>query len=118
MVFQHPFPPGHEGRRSPRGCQAGRQDARGCVRLAARAYEHIVEAKGRDEVLAWAVERPDGGRGFGFTGAHAHKNWGDPDFRKLVLNAIFWTAKLDVPPDGVESSVTSEELQQNLDPKR
>ena len=48
-------------------------------------YAHIVEAKGRDEVLAWAVERPDGGRGFGFTGAHAHKNWGDPNFRKLVL---------------------------------
>ena len=63
-------------------------------------YQHIVEAKGRDEVLAWAVERPDGGRGFGFTGAHSHKNWGDPNFRKLVLNAILWTAKLDVPPAG------------------
>ena len=69
-------------------------------------YQHIVEAKGRDEVLAWAVERPDGGRGFGFTGAHVHKNWGDPNFRKLVLNAILWTAKLDVPPDGVETTVT------------
>jgi type 1 glutamine amidotransferase len=79
---------------------------------------HIVEAKGRDEVVAWAVERPDGGRGFGFTGAHSHKNWGDPNFRKLVLNAILWTAKLDVPARGVESSVTTEELQQNLDPKR
>ena len=81
-------------------------------------YQHIVEAKGRDEVLAWAVERPDGGRGFGFTGAHAHKNWGDPNFRKLVLNAILWTAKLDVLPTGSNSSVTDEELKQNLDPKR
>jgi type 1 glutamine amidotransferase len=80
-------------------------------------YRHIVEAKGRDEVLAWAVERFDGGRGFGFTGAHTHKNWGDPNFRKLVLNAILWTAKLDVPSNGVESQVTSEELRQNLDPK-
>jgi type 1 glutamine amidotransferase len=79
---------------------------------------HIIEAKGRDEVVAWAVERPDGGRGFGFTGAHTHKNWGDPNFRKLVLNAILWTAKLDVPQEGVESSVTTEELKQNLDPKR
>jgi type 1 glutamine amidotransferase len=79
---------------------------------------HIVAARGRDEVLAWAVERPDGGRGFGFTGAHTHKNWGDPNFRRLVLNAILWTAKLDVPPEGVESSVTTEELKQNLDPKR
>jgi type 1 glutamine amidotransferase len=81
-------------------------------------YQHIVDAAGRNEVLAWAVERYDGGRGFGFTGAHAHKNWGDPDFRKLVLNAILWTAKLDVPPDGVDSSVSSDELKENLDPKR
>jgi hypothetical protein len=51
-------------------------------------YKHIVEARGRGEVLAWAVERPDGGRGFGFTGAHTHNNWGDPNFRKLVLNAF------------------------------
>jgi type 1 glutamine amidotransferase len=80
-------------------------------------YAHIAAAKGRDEVLAWAVERPDGGRGFGFTGAHTHKNWGDPNFRKLVLNAILWTAKLDVPADGVESKVSESELKQNLDPK-
>jgi type 1 glutamine amidotransferase len=81
-------------------------------------YKHIIEAKGRDEVLAWAVERYDGGRGFGFTGAHTHTNWGDPNFRKLVLNAIFWTAKLEVPPEGVETRVSSEELMENLDPKK
>jgi type 1 glutamine amidotransferase len=80
-------------------------------------HKHIVEAKGRDEVLAWAVERPDGGRGFGFTGAHAHKNWGDPDFRKLVLNAILWTARLDVPSSGVQCEVSPAELEKNLDPK-
>ncbi len=80
-------------------------------------YGHIVAAKGRDEVLGWAVERPDGGRGFGFTGAHFHKNWGDPDFRKLVLNAILWTARLDVPAGGAETTVTPDELKQNLDPK-
>ncbi len=79
--------------------------------------KHIVEAKGRDEVVAWAVERPDGGRGFGFTGAHAHKNWGNDDFRKLVLNAILWTARLDVPPGGVPSQVTPDDLAKNLDPK-
>ena len=80
-------------------------------------YAHIVADKGRDEVLAWSVERPDGGRGFGFTGAHAHKNFGNPDFRKLVLNAILWTAKVEVPSDGAKSIVTDEELKQNLDPK-
>jgi type 1 glutamine amidotransferase len=80
-------------------------------------YEHIVANKGRDEVLAWAIERPDGGRGFGFTGAHAHKNWGDPNFRKVVLNAILWTAKVEVPSQGVECEVSEEALKQNLDPK-
>ena len=81
-------------------------------------YPHIVEANGRDEILAWAVERPDGGRGFGFTGGHFHKNWGNADFRTLVLNAIAWTAKLEVPSAGIRSSVTPEELAQNLDPKK
>lgn len=81
-------------------------------------YKHIIDAKGREEVLAYAVERPDGGRGFGFTGAHNHKNWGNDDFRKLVLNAILWTAKVEVPEGGVKSAVTDEELKSNLDPKK
>jgi hypothetical protein len=80
-------------------------------------YPHIVAASGREEVLAWAVERPDGGRGFGFTGAHFHNNFGNPDFRTLVLNAIVWSAKLDVPSAGIQCTVSDEELQQNLDPK-
>lgn len=67
--------------------------------------------------VAWAVERADGGRGFGFTGGHVHKNWGNDDQRKLVLNAILWTAKAGVPPDGVQSKVTAEELTSNLDAK-
>jgi len=80
-------------------------------------YQHIVDARGRDEILAWAVEREDGGRGFGFTGAHAHKNWGDPNFRKLVLNAVLWSAKAEVPSQGFACDVSAEELKQNLDPK-
>ena len=74
-------------------------------------------AKGEAQHVAWAFERPDGGRGFGFTGAHFHKNWGNEDFRKIVLNAIVWIAKMDVPASGVSSTVTEEDLQQNLDPK-
>lgn len=73
--------------------------------------------KGEPQHMAWAAERPDGGRGFGFTGAHFHKNWSDENFRKIVLNAILWTAKAKVPADGVQSSVTKEQLEANLDPK-
>ena len=60
---------------------------------------------------------PGGGRGFGFTGAHFHRNWGDDNFRKLTLNALLWVAKVEVPADGVRSHVTPEQLKQNLDDK-
>ena len=72
---------------------------------------------GQPQTLAWAFERPDGGRGFGLTGAHYHHNWADENFRKIVLNAILWIAKADVPPNGIESAVSEEELKANLDPK-
>jgi type 1 glutamine amidotransferase len=73
--------------------------------------------KGAREVLAWAYERPGGGRGFGCTGAHFHANWGNDDFRTLMLNALAWTAGLEVPSDGLASAVSEEELAANLDPK-
>lgn len=80
-------------------------------------YDHIVAARGRPEAMMWAVERPDGGRGFGFTGGHFHDNWGNDDFRKTILNALVWVAKGEVPVAGVASSVTPADLDANLDPK-
>jgi type 1 glutamine amidotransferase len=77
----------------------------------------VRERKGKPEIVAWAAERPDGGRGFGYTGGHFHKNWGDANNRKLFLNALLWTAKAEIPENGVESKVTAEDLAQNLDPK-
>ncbi len=80
-------------------------------------YPHIQKAKGRTEALMWAVQRPDGGRGVGFTGGHFHKNWLDDNFRKAVLNAMLWICKADVPRDGVASTVTEAQIKENLDPK-
>ena len=74
-------------------------------------------AKGEPQTVAWTSERPDSGRGFGFTGGHFHRNWGDDNFRKVVLNGILWVAKVEVPPDGVQSTVTAQDLEQNLDTK-
>jgi hypothetical protein len=74
-------------------------------------------ARGEPQTVAWVRERPDGGRGFGFTGAHYHANWGQSDFRRLVLNAIVWLAHVDVPAGGVASQPTAAELAANLDPK-
>jgi len=70
-----------------------------------------------DQVVGWATERQDGGRAFGFTGAHFHENWGIPEFRTLVLNAILWSAKVEVPSSGVKCDVSEEELAKNLDLK-
>ena len=72
---------------------------------------------GASQHVMWTATRADGGRGFGFTGGHNHLNWGNADQRKVVLNAILWIAKSDVPANGVESTVTQEDLMANLDPK-
>ena len=80
-------------------------------------YSHIQKSKGKAEAMMWAVERANGGRGYGFTGGHFHDNWGNDNFRKVVLNAMVWLTKLEVPEKGVESSVTKEQLDANLDPK-
>ncbi len=93
------------------------EDRQGKTSSPRGAYPHIVAASGRAETLMWAVERPDKGRGVGFTGGHTHKNWGDDNFRRLVLNALLWTARMEVPAEGVASEVSAEELTKNLDPK-
>ncbi len=80
-------------------------------------YPHIQAAKGRPEAMMWVVERGDGGRGMGFTGGHFHDNWGNDNFRKVVLNALVWLAKVEVPANGIESKITPADLDQNLDPK-
>jgi type 1 glutamine amidotransferase len=80
-------------------------------------YKHVQEAKGRPEHLMWCTENPTGSRGVGFTGGHFHRNWRNDEFRKLVLNALLWIAKVDVPKEGVVSAVSDDDMKQNLDPK-
>jgi len=83
---------------------------------------HVRKAieKGEIQHMAWAYERPNGGRGFGFTGGHFHRNWAQDDFRRIVLNAITWVSKAEVPAGGVPSDkITEADLEENQDyPKR
>jgi type 1 glutamine amidotransferase len=81
-------------------------------------YDHIIAASGNPETMMWTYERPNGGRSFGFTGGHTHANWGDPNQRKIMLNALLWIAKVDVPARGVEDKITEADLAMNLDEKR
>jgi type 1 glutamine amidotransferase len=74
-------------------------------------------AKGEPQHLMWVYDRPDGGRGFGFTGGHSHKFWANENFRTPVLNAILWIAKVEVPENGVKPALTPEDLSVNLDKK-
>ena len=80
-------------------------------------YPHIIADSGKVESMMWVYERPDGGRSFGFTGGHTHTNWGDVNQRKVMLNALLWIAKIEVPARGVEDKITEADLAVNLDPK-
>ena len=76
--------------------------------------------KGREpdgNIVAWARERPDGGRGFGTTCGHFYDNWQNASFRKLMLNALAWSAKVEVPKDGVDAPyISHEEITRALGP--
>lgn len=95
--------PGPETLTRPDGPHSGNPDVR------AKA--------GQPHVVMWAYERPDGGRGVGFTGGHYHMNLEHPDYRKVVLNALLWVAKVEVPADGVTVELGPDELKERIDPK-
>ena len=67
---------------------------------------------GRPQHLAWAYDRPGGGRGFGFTGFHFFANMLNDSFRTTMLNGVAWVAGLEVPTNGVPSKTPT---QQELD---
>jgi|TARA_B110000881_G_C18575539_1_gene518278 hypothetical protein len=78
--------------------------------------QHGVDGLNKEQALMWGYERPNGGRGVGFTGGHYHHGWALDGFRTVVLNAIVWSAGMKVPEGGVKSnSLSEEELNTNLD---
>ena len=96
--------PPPETLRRPDGDRSGNPTVRAAV------------ANGEPQHVAWAYQRPNGGRGFGFTGAHNHDSWRDDNFRKVVLNAILWTAKVKVPSGGCPSPTPDKtQIQKNID---
>jgi quercetin dioxygenase-like cupin family protein/type 1 glutamine amidotransferase len=68
----------------------------------------LVIDKAETHPVAWAFERDDGGRAFTFTGLHYLTGLDDPALRKLLLNAILWTAKIEVPRDGVTTAAPAD----------
>ena len=71
---------------------------------------------GMPEIVACVTQRPDGGRGFCFTGGDIHQNFMNSDYRKTLVNGILWTSGLNVPHDGFKTETpTPEELLKNQD---
>lgn len=67
-----------------------------------------VPIDGSDQTVAWAGERSDGGRSFGFSGLHYHENWKVPEYRRLILQGVLWTLKQEIPKSGVPVDVSPE----------
>jgi type 1 glutamine amidotransferase len=57
---------------------------------------------GAPRPVSWVYERPDGGRSFVWGGSDFHDNMHNvADYRRYLLNGIAWTAKIEVPAEGV-----------------
>ncbi len=72
-------------------------------------------ANGDPQTLAWTKTGPNGQRGFGFTGGHFHYNWNNESYRKIVLNGIAWTAGVEIPENGIQSTITPIVVHQSVE---
>lgn len=62
------------------------------------------------DIVAWAYERPDGGKAFCFTGLDAHSAWSLPGMRQLMVNGVLWSAGVDIPAAGAACSIDAQHL--------
>lgn len=83
----------------------------------ARTTPETAAALGRTETVAWAYDRAGGGRSFGYSGLHFHDTWSRYEVRRLVVNAILWTAGREVPRAGAPVELDPAILERDLDPK-
>ena len=59
----------------------------------------------KPETVSWCIKRADSGRGFAVVMPHFYRNWKDEQLRRYILNGIIWSAKLDVPAGGVQTTL-------------
>jgi hypothetical protein len=83
----------------------GRDGNRLAPNVIALATSMLPPEAPKPEIVAWCVNREDGGRGFGIVMPHFYTNWIHEDVRRFILNGIVWTAKLEVPAEGVITPV-------------
>ncbi len=78
-----------------------------------RGHTALINAQVGQEnhVVAWAWQREDDGRSFGFSGLHFHKNWEQIEYRRLVMQGILWTLNEKIPVEGLRLDLTKKEIE-------
>lgn len=67
-----------------------------------------VQPKSKDDIkkdgaiIAWAYERPGGGRSVTFTGGHLQKSFDEEGYRRFLTNAVLWSAGVEIPKEGAK----------------
>lgn len=70
----------------------------------------VQEKKGQTVIVGWVHTRPDGGRAFATTLGHPYKNFQLEPFRRMITNAILWSAHIEVPAAGAPVNLDPEDL--------
>lgn len=69
-----------------------------------------VPIDGETHNVAYAWNRPDGGRSFGFSGGHFHANWKHEPYRRLMTQATLWTVNVPIPSLGLKLDYAKRDL--------
>jgi type 1 glutamine amidotransferase len=69
-----------------------------------------VVANEKPVIVGWACERQNDGRSYATTLGHFYRNFQREPFRRMVVNAILWTAHADVPKDGAWVDLSEQDL--------
>jgi Trehalose utilisation len=65
-------------------------------------------------IIAWAYDRPGGGRSFTFTGGHLHRSLAEEGYRRFLVNGILWSAAVEIPAAGAPVALKTAELNKYL----
>jgi hypothetical protein len=61
-------------------------------------------------IVGWTYERPNGGRSFGTTLGHFYSNFQRENFRRMIVNAILWSAQLEIDESGARVDLSQADL--------
>lgn len=77
----------------------------------AKPFLSVIDPNTKQQaIVGWTHERDGGGRSFATTLGHPYKNFQREPFRRMIANAILWTAHIEVPEAGARVDVAEEVL--------